>query len=201
MNDNVGVFISSWYSDIFLWLYWKIRQATSYKSLNPYWVTDRGTEITLSDNSSHAVFSPLFMLIFKCATCSLLPYPKWSRRHFRGDYGWAVCSGSLGLWLRLSLAPVQMAVLGPSTWFLAQTGEGGCPSRGFIMDVPHKCMNHKAPLMCTLKIDPQTKHTRAQLHILLYQLVWLQEQSTIETRKKMSVNIRRPANSPHTQHE
>lgn len=59
MNDNAGVFISSWYSRIFLWLYWKIRQGASYKSLNPYWVTDRGTEITLSDNSSHAIFFPV----------------------------------------------------------------------------------------------------------------------------------------------
>lgn len=44
------------------WLYWKIQQAARYKSLNPHWETDRGTEITLSETSSHTIFFFFFSL-------------------------------------------------------------------------------------------------------------------------------------------
>lgn len=176
------------------WLYWKIQQAARYKSLNPHWETDRGTEITLSETSSHTIFFfffPLPLLISKFATCSRSPYPQWSRMHFHGNFGWAVFSGSLGLWVRLNVAMVQMVVLGPSTCLLAQIGRQS-PSRGFIMDVRYKYMNREAQLMCTHKhytdsfTRTQTKH---KSHILLYQLVWLQEQSPLRKHTQSQKDV------------
>lgn len=144
----------------FFWLYWKIRHAARYKSLNSHWKTGRGTEITLSETSSPpAFFFPsLPNLISEFVTCSLSPYPQWSRMHFHGNLGWAVFSGLL------SQAEWSLGADG-AAWTLnmpSSSNQGdGCPSRGFITNVHYKYMNHRY-FWCAFK-----KNKKKKLHRLV----------------------------------
>lgn len=118
---------------------------------------NRGTEITLSETSEDLffIYFLFFLVISMFATCPLSPCPQCSRTHFHGNFftgllgrrhcqGYSACDCEC-----LSLALVQMVLLGPLPCLLAEV-LGQCPCQGLLyIQLHHKYMNHKAQLICT----------------------------------------------------